>query len=468
MAFGALILAAGQGTRMISSLPKVLHPVCELPMVHRVLQAVKDAGPGQVALVIGHSGDAVKQSVSSKFKADFVWQKKQSGSGHAVKEATNWIRKCVSKKVGHILILSGDTPLIAPETLKALYQHHVSRGLAVTVLTSQVANPFGYGRIVRDSAYRFKKIVEEKDANSSEKQIQEINSGIYCFDAKKLLEALPELKNDNAKKEYYLTDTIGYFYAKGYPMETFGQYTYDGVSETLGVNSRAELADAEQILQGRIQKSWMKKGVTILNPGATYIAQEVQLAPEVLILPGTMIVGKVKIGAGSKIGPNSYIEDSEIGAETVIRASFVYGSKIGDKAQVGPFSHLRTGSVLKAGARVGNFSEVKNSVIGLGSKVSHLSYIGDTTMAEKVNVGAGTITCNYDGANKHKTVIGPGVFVGSNTNLVAPVKVGAGALIAAGSTVTADVPADALVIARAQQVVKKGWASKNRKVKKHK
>ncbi len=463
MAFGVLILAAGQGTRMISSLPKVLHPVCEVPMVLRVLRAVRASGPAQVGLVVGHAGKLIQETVAPQIKTDFVWQKKQRGSGHAVREATNWIKKCVSKKVRHIMIVSGDTPLIAPETLKALYQFHASSGMSATVLTSQVANPFGYGRIVRDPSYRFKRIVEEKDASGDEKQIREINSGIYCFDAKKLLEALPQLKNDNAKKEYYLTDVIGYFYSKGYPMETFGQYTYDGASETLGVNSRVELADAEQILQKRIQTGWMKKGVTILNPGASHIGEEVHLSADVVVLPGTMIVGKTRVGSGSKLGPNSYIEDSEIGVNATIRASFVYGSKIGERAQVGPYTHLRTGSVLKAGARVGNFSEMKNSTLGLGSKVSHLSYVGDATLGDRVNVGAGVITCNYDGKHKHRTLIGSDVFVGSNVNLVAPVQVGAGALIAAGSTITQNVPSDSLAIARSQQVVKKGWAKENRK-----
>lgn len=383
-------------------------------MVVRVMRAVKGLHPAKVALVIGHEGDRIKQAVAAE-KPDFVWQKSRQGSGHAVKQALNWIHS-IARKSGHVMMLSGDTPLIATETLKALFQFHVRQKLAATVLTSNVANPFGYGRMVRDPMYRLRRIVEEKDASAEERQIREINSGIYCFDAKKLAEALPLLKNDNAKKEYYLTDVIGYFYEQGYPMETFSQYAYDGVSETLGVNSRVELAEAEQILQKRILTGWMKKGVTILNPSTTYIGEEARLSPDSQILPGTMIFGKTSIGTGSVIGPSSFIEDSEIGENVKVRASFVSGAKIGDKVQVGPFSHLRKGTVLKAGSKVGNFSETKNAVIGVGSKVNHLSYVGDAFLGEGVNVGAGTITCNYDGRNKHKTVIGSKVFVGSNTN----------------------------------------------------
>lgn len=455
-----LILAAGQGTRMVSSLPKVLHPVGGVPMVKRVLRAAQGLRPAKVAFVIGHEGELLKKALAEE-KADFVWQKTRQGSGHAVKQALSWI-KTIARKSGHVMILSGDTPLIATETLKSLFQFHVRQKLAATVLTSNVPNPFGYGRMVRDPMYRLRRIVEEKDATPDEKRIAEINSGIYCIDAKLLAEALPLLRNDNAKKEYYLTDVIGYFYEKGYPMETFSHYTYDGASETLGVNSRVELAEAEQIFQKRILTGWMKKGVTIFNPSHTYVSEEARLAADVQLLPGTMILGNTKIGAGSVIGPNSHIEDSEIGENVKVRASFVAGAKIGNKVQVGPFSHLRKGTVLKEGAKVGNFSETKNAVIGFGAKVNHLSYVGDATLGEKVNVGAGTITCNYDGKNKHKTVIGANVFVGSNTNLVAPVTIGAGALIAAGSTITENVPADSLGLARSKQIVKKGWAKKNR------
>ena len=447
---------------MRSKLPKVLHPVCGVPMLTRVLNTVSNMKPASIGVVVGHEGNRVIAEVKKDRRIEWIWQKEPLGSGHAVRSASSWMKKSL-KEAQHLLILCGDTPLISRKTLESFLNFHLQNRKCATILSSVATDPFGYGRIVRNGGKRVSKIVEEKDASPEERKINEINSGIYCFETKKLLEALPNLKNNNAKREYYITDAIEYLSQKNYLVETFPDALNEesfGVSETLGINTRADLASAEQFLQNKILKSWMKKGVTILNPGFTHIEESVQIEPETVLLPGTMLRGKTKIGSYCQIGPNSWIEDSEIGNHAVVRASFVYGSKIGERAQVGPYSHLRAGTRIAEGARVGNFTEIKNSKVGRETKISHLAYVGDSVLGEEINVGAGTITCNFDGKNKHKTIIGSQSFVGSNVNLIAPVKIGARTMIAAGSTITKDVPPDSLAIERSALVIKKGWAKK--------
>ncbi len=444
---------------MKSLTPKVLHKVSEVPILIRVLKTAQALHPKSVGVIIGSGAKEVQAAVGDAKGLEWIFQKERKGSGHAVKSASAWIRKHAAKS-SDLMILCGDTPLLKAETLRAFREAHLTAGNAATVLSAKMDNPFGYGRIVKDDLGRVKKIVEEKDASSAEKNIHEVNSGVYCFRAEKILEALPRIKNENAKKEYYLTDAIEILDKGG---DRVGSVVMrPGSLETVGVNSRVELAAAEAQVQKEISERHMLEGVTILNPGFTFIGPEVKIGKDTVILPGTMISGKTVIGENCKIGPNAYIEDSTIANGAEIRASFVYGATIDESVKIGPFSHIRQGTHVKAGARVGNFSEVKKSVIGKGSKVSHLSYIGDCEVGDEVNVGAGVITCNYDGVNKHKTVIGKKTFVGSNVNLVAPVVVGEESVIGAGSTITEDVASHSLALARPYQIVKKDWVKKKK------
>ena len=456
--FSALILAAGEGTRMKSSTPKVLHKLNEVPILKRVLETVESLKPRSIGIVVGAGSARVRREIGG---GSTIWieQKARRGSGHAVQTAMPWIRRSL-KSSPHLLILCGDTPLLKAETLRELHDFHRAQGNSATVLSALLENPFGYGRIVKGGDGTVRRIVEEKDASAQEKEIREVNSGVYCFQSEKLLEALPELKNENAKGEYYLTDVIEILNRKD---RRAGAVTIkNGSLETVGVNSRADLALAEAEIQKEILKRWMDAGVTVISPAATYIGEEAEIGRDTVLLPGTMLLGKTKIGEGCKIGPNAFIEDSAVGDMVSIRASFIYGSRIEEDVKIGPFAHLRPGTVVKKGARVGNFTEIKQSRIGKDSKVSHLSYIGDTEIGDDVNVGAGVVTCNFDGVKKHKTVIGKKSFVGSNVNLVAPVRIGEGAVIGAGSTITEDVPAHALAIERTQQTVKKGWARRKK------
>ncbi len=446
---------------MKSATPKVLFQVSGVPILLRVLKTAQALKPKSIGVIIGSGAGEVQSAVGQVKGLTWILQKERKGSGHAVKSASAWIKKS-GKRSPHLLIVCGDTPLLRAETLKTLQEVHLAQGNAATVLSAKVDEPFGYGRIVKDDLGRVGKIVEEKDASPAEKNIREVNSGVYCFQVSQILDVLPQIKNENAKKEYYLTDTIEILNKKG--ARAGSVVMANGSQETMGVNSRVELAKAESQAQKEILEKHMMEGVTILNPGFTHIGPEVKIGRDTTILPGTMIGGKTQIGENCVIGPNAYIEDSIIGNGTVIRASFVYSAEIGNDAKIGPFTHIRQGTVVKAGARVGNFSEVKKSVIGKNAKVSHLSYIGDCEVGDEVNVGAGVITCNFDGVKKHKTSIGNKSFVGSNVNLVAPVSIGEGSVVGAGSTITEDVPAHSLALARPFQIVKKDWV-KNKKGK---
>jgi bifunctional UDP-N-acetylglucosamine pyrophosphorylase/glucosamine-1-phosphate N-acetyltransferase len=376
-------------------------------------------------------------------KVRFIVQEKPQGSGHAVLMAKAWLKP----KKGSLLVVYGDTPLLTASTLQRLVEHHAVSGNAATFLAMDVADPFGYGRMVLDPLGYLERIVEEKDATPEERAITLVNSGVACWDVQMLLAVLPRLKADNAKREYYLTDAAALLRNLG---GRVGVVRARNPDETHGINTRVDLARAEAIFQQQIRERWMREGVTIVDPASTYIDSEAVLSPDTRLWPGTIIQGAARIGSNCEIGPYTVVESA------VIK----------DGAKVGPFARLRPGTVIEEGARVGNFVEIKKSIVGKRSKVNHLTYIGDAEIGKDVNIGAGTITCNYDGFAKSKTFIEDGVFVGSNTNLVAPVHVGHGALIAAGSTITEDVKAESLAVGRAPQVIKAGWAKKFRRQKK--
>ncbi|MBN1383612.1 MAG: bifunctional UDP-N-acetylglucosamine diphosphorylase/glucosamine-1-phosphate N-acetyltransferase GlmU [Elusimicrobia bacterium] len=439
-----LILAAGEGTRFKSEIPKVLHKILGKTLIDRVLEKVRNKFK-KIVVVIGHKAGTVKKAINDK-DIIFIEQKKQLGSGHAVRCA----EKILKNFDGNVFILYGDVPLLKSETIRGLLYAHKKAKAACTVLTCELKDPYGYGRIIR-SGRIVQSIVEEKDAASEIKKIKEINSGLYVFSSKKLFRALRQVKPDNAKKEYYLTDVISILRSRN---ENVYAYKIDNDSEIAGINNRYELAEAEGFLRKDILKELMYSGITIIDPATTYIDDSVVVEKDTIIMPLTIIKGRTKIKSKSVIGPFSYIEDCSIGKDVEIRASFVYGAEIGDGVKIGPFSHIRRETKISSKAKIGNFSEIKKSYIGKNTKVSHLSYIGDSYLGKNINVGAGTITCNYDGKLKHKTEIGDDTFIGSNTNLIAPIKIGKGVLIAAGSTVTDDIPAKTLAIARARQIVK--------------
>ncbi|OGS43511.1 MAG: UDP-N-acetylglucosamine diphosphorylase/glucosamine-1-phosphate N-acetyltransferase [Elusimicrobia bacterium RIFOXYD2_FULL_34_15] len=461
----ALILAAGEGTRFKSETPKVLHCVLGKTIIDRVLEKVRD-NFSKIIIVVGHKSELVKKSIENK-KVVFVEQKKRLGSGDAVKQAENILRDFN----GDVLVLSGDVPLLKKDTIKNLISFHKREKAVGTILTSEFENPFGYGRIIRDGD-SVKSIIEEKDASAEERIITEINTGIYVFSSQELFKAIKKIKSNNAKKEYYLTDVISILNSENkkvcaYKIGTFDSAMHRSVStlsevervgsseEVMGINNRYELSIAEGILRKKVIKNLMLSGVTIVDPSTVYIEESVVIEKDTVIMPSTIIKGKTKIKSNCIIGPFSFIEESLIGRDVEIKASYVEGSEIADGAKIGPFAHLRKESKIASKVKIGNFTEIKKSYISENTKVSHLSYIGDSYLGKNVNIGAGTITCNYDGKLKHKTEIGDNAFIGSNTNFVAPVKIGKGALIAAGSTITEDVPDRALAIARARQVNKK-------------
>lgn len=451
----AVILAAGKGTRMRSKRAKVLHPICGRPMLHTVVETVRRAGAERIIVVVGHQAEEVKAACAG-LDVEFVLQPQQLGTGHAVAQA----EPLLAHYRGPLLVTCGDAPLFRPQTMADLIECHRKSGAAATVLSALLEDPTGYGRIVRDAATgRLLRVVEEKDATEAEAAIREINSGTYCFDAPSLFAALREVQPVNAQGEYYLTDVLGVLVQAGWPVEVV---VAPEPREVLGVNSRVELAQAEAILRRRIVQEWMLAGVTVVDPDTVYIDPQAVLKEDAVILPFTFIRGRSVIGEDARIGPHAEIEDSEIGAGAVVERAVVRGSRVGPGCSVGPFAYLRPGTVLEAQSKAGTFVEIKKSVVGPGSKVPHLTYLGDATVGKDVNIGAGTITCNYDGFGKHPTIIEDGAFIGSNTNLVAPVRIGAGAYTGAGSTITRDVPPGALALERAEQRVIEGWAARKR------
>lgn len=447
----AVILAAGQGTRMKSKLYKVLHPVCGKPMVQHVVDQVKKLKIQEMVTVIGHGAEMVKAQLGDE--SHYALQSEQLGTAHAVMQA----QQSLEGKVGVTIVVCGDTPLIKAETMESLFKHHEELSAKATILTASIEDPTGYGRIIRNDNGLVEKIVEHKDATEAEREINEINTGTYCFDNAALFEALKKVSNDNVQGEFYLPDVVEILKNQG---EVVTAYQTNDLEETLGVNDRVALSEAERIMRKRINESHMRNGVTIIDPANTYIESGVVIGQDTTILPGTILKGRTVIGADCQIGPNSEIDTCEVGNETVIRQSAAYNSEIGSLVNIGPFAHIRPDSTIHDEVKIGNFVEIKKAVFGKGSKASHLSYIGDAEVGSDVNIGCGSITVNYDGKNKFLTKIEDGVFIGCNSNLVAPVTIGKGAYVAAGSTVTKDVPGNALAIARAQQVNKENYVDK--------
>ncbi len=444
----AIILAAGQGTRMKSKLPKVIHPLLGKPMLSYVIETAKQSGADPVFVVVGFGKAKVMEVMGPEIQ--YVWQQEQLGTGHAVKIA----RQQLLPLAGEVLVLYGDTPLLQAETIKELLELKQREAASAAILTIEMTNPTGYGRMIRNSAGDIVGIIEEKDASSEQKAITEVNTGVYCFDGATLLETLEEIEPRNAQGEYYLTDVFKILVDRG--LKVVG-YKTEAAEEVMGPNDRVQLTRTEGYLKRSINEHWMYEGVTITDPDHTYIGPDVQIGRDTTILPGTMLYGRTIIGEDCVIGPNCRIEDSIIANQTVIQFSQVLQAKLGAANQVGPFAYIRPGTETAANVKVGDFVELKNTQIGMGSKVPHLTYLGDTEVGSGVNIGAGTITCNYDGVNKHRTVIGDNAFIGSNANLVAPVTIGTGATIAAGSTITKAVPKDALGLARSKQENKANW-----------
>ena len=440
-----IILAAGKGTRMKSATVKVLHPLAGVPMISYSLDLARDLGPQKLVVVTGFQGEEVRRQFGAA-DLEFVDQKEQLGTGHAVQTAV----QALSGFRGTVLILCGDVPLLTRDTVRRLLQAHQGKKAAVTVLTTVLENPEGYGRIFRREDGQLLKIVEDKDLKAGEETIREINTGIYCVEADFLFSALLSLTDRNAQREYYLTDIVALANARA--EKAVGQVAEDPF-EVMGINTRADLAGAAQRLRRKINERHLGEGVTLIDPAATYIDREVLIGRDAVIYPNCFLLGRTTLGEGCVVEPGCKIQDTRVGRGATIKASSVVTeSIIEDGVEVGPFAHLRPQTKLLEKSKVGNFVELKKSVLGKGSKANHLSYIGDTTIGEKVNVGAGTITCNYDGRKKHPTVIEDEVFIGSNTALVAPIKIGRNALIGAGSTITKEVPPDTLAVTRAKQI----------------
>ncbi len=446
----AIVLAAGQGSRMKSAYPKVLHKILGQPMLKYVVDSANQVGAGSIVIVVGFEGEQVVKSLGPDFQ--YVWQREQLGTGHAVLMAES----ALSGMEGDLLVLYGDTPLLEPETIRDLVAIKRSKEAVAAILTTRLNDPSGYGRIIRDSRGNINGIIEDKDASPEQKRINEVNTGVYCFKIKTLLKALKLLSPRNAQGEYYLTDVFKIFVEQGLPIA--GVLT-DQAEQVMGPNDRVQLGSTENYLKLKINEGLMKQGVTIADPNFTYIGPHVKIERDSVILPGTFILGNSTVGENCIIGPHSRIIDSAIDKNTEIAFSQLNGAHIGSYNSIGPFANIRPGTVSGSDVKIGSFVEVKNLQIASGSKAPHLIYLGDAQVGKDVNIGAGTITCNYDGVNKHQTLISDGAFIGSNANLVAPVTIGADATVGAGSTITKDVPDKALAISRSRQENIDGWQS---------
>lgn len=438
---------------MRSRLPKAAHAVLGVPMVRLVVSAAKRAGCSPIVVVTGHGAEALEPLIADETS---VRQDRQLGTGHAVMCAA----EALAHVSGSLVVLAGDTPLMRPETIRMLVDARESAGAVASVLTANVEDPTGYGRVVRTPEGMLHSIVEHKDLVAGQEAILEVNTSTYCFDAELLMEHVSRLESQNAQGEYYLTDMVALFRAEGLDVVAVRA---EDPTETIGVNTRIHLAEATAILQRRINAAHMLAGVTMTVPELCWVGPDVTLGRDVTLEPMTFLMGGTSVGDGARIGPNARVTDSEVGPEAVIDSSVVVSSIVNERATVGPSAYLRAGTVLGPGAKAGTSVEIKNSKVGAGSKVPHLSYVGDATIGNGANIGAGTITCNYDGYGKHPTKIGDGAFIGSDTMLVAPVEVGEGAVTGAGSTITRDVPPGALAVERGEQRTVEGWAEQRRR-----
>lgn len=448
-----LVLAAGQGKRMKSKLYKVLHPVCGKPMVGHVLDRLESIQVDRSVVVVGHGAEAVEDYIGDR--AEYVLQSEQLGTGHAVMQT----KSLLDKERGITIVVCGDTPLITEHSLQSLIKLHQEQAAAATVLTAIMEEPHGYGRVIRGDSGEVLRIVEQKDCSEAENRVQEINTATYCFDNEKLFKALEKVNNNNAQQEYYLTDVISILRDQA---ESVQAYCLKDHEEALGVNDRLALAEAEAVMRKHIQKRHSLNGVTIQDPANTYIGADVTIGADTTVMPGTHLAGSTVIGEDCLIGPNSEIQDCTIGQGVHIKHSVVLQSKVEDEAMIGPYAHIRPNTKIGKKVKIGDFVEIKNATIDEGSKVSHLSYVGDASIGKDVNIGCGAITVNYDGFNKNWTHIEDGAFVGSNVNLIAPVHIGKDAYVVAGSTITTDVSEGSMAIARSRQTNKAGYAARIR------
>lgn len=444
----AVILAAGKGTRMKSKLYKVLHPVCGKPMVDHVLTQIEKNDMDEVVTIVGHGAQKVEETLGNRTK--YALQAEQLGTGHAVLQAED----ILGDQDGMTLIACGDTPLFTAQTFQELFQYHQSKGAVATVLTAHTPNPFGYGRIIRNEIGIVEKIVEQKDATPEEAEVQEINTGVYCFDNKALFEALHQVKNDNAQGEYYLPDVMEIFQSQG---KVVAAYQMKNFEESMGVNDRVALAKASQVMQARINQSHMQNGVTLVNPTATYIDADVQIGADTVIEAGVSLKGKTVIGEDCYITANSTLVDTVLENQVTVTSSYLENAIMRQGSNIGPYSHLRPQADIGEGVHIGNFVEVKKATLGKNTKVGHLTYVGDATLGQDINVGCGTVFVNYDGVNKHHTNVGDYSFIGSGSNIIGPVNIADHAYVAAGSTITDDIDAHDMGIARGRQINKKGY-----------
>jgi bifunctional UDP-N-acetylglucosamine pyrophosphorylase/glucosamine-1-phosphate N-acetyltransferase len=449
--YSAVILAAGQSKRMMSKKSKVVHSICGKAVIEWVVENVEKAGVKDIVTIVGHMAEQVMECIGDR--SQYAMQNERLGTGHAVMQAKQFL----SENDGHVIVLCGDTPLIKTQTIKSILDYQIKHNLSATVLTAKLKDPTGYGRIIRNKDESVLKIVEQKDANAEEQLVNEINSGVYCFKAQELLGALDKISNNNSQGEYYLTDTLEIMIKNGLKV---GAMVADDAKEILGINNRLQLAEANAIIRQRILEQHMLKGVTIIDPSNTYIDDGSEIGADTIVYPGTIIEGKCKIGEDCIIGPNTRLISSEIENDSEVINSVVVESSVGSDTHVGPFAYIRPGSKIGSHVKIGDFVEIKKSVIGDNTKLSHLTYVGDAEIGKNVNMGCGVVVVNYDGKKKNKTIVGDNAFVGCNVNLVSPLEVGENAYIAAGSTITDKVPENALAIARERQVIKEDWVIK--------
>ncbi len=452
MPFTAIILAAGEGTRMKSHHPKVMHKVLDHPLVWWAVNSVRQAGASRVIVVVGNGADEVRSYLADA-DVEFVEQAERLGTGHAVRV----VRDAVGSFQGPVVVTYGDSPLVRPQTISALVDATRAAHAACTVLTMEPPDPTGYGRILKDATGAVTGIVEEKDATPEQRAIRDCNSGVYCFCGGRLTANIDKVDNKNAKGEYYLTDMVGIYASMGEPVQAVACEDY---RELLGVNSRSQLAVATKIMQRRINEELMAQGVTILDPDQVWVGPEVSVGMDTVLMPQTFLWGKTTVGEACTVGPNSRLENAHVGNGCVVDETIIQDSRIDNNVKCGPRAYIRGGAHFCDGSKAGTHVEIKGSEVGEGSKVPHLSYIGDARLGKNVNIGGGSITCNYDGKHKSHTEIGDHVFVGSDTMMVAPVTIGNNALVGASSCITSDVPAGALALERSKQVVIEGWADK--------